>query len=247
MWNKHQQITQFQGEGSSHELAALLLTECIEFSRTTLKLPTYVLYLDARSAFDVVKRELLIRHLFHLHGADQTLLYIDNRLASRQTVVDYDGILMGPIHDMHGLEQGGISSSDLYKIYGHEQLSLAQQSSLGIPLGNLVVSSIGQADDTALISNDLVFLSYLLKLSNLFCTKSLVELSAEKTRLQCYSNSTRASIEADIDNLTNPIEINGTRIPFSQTASHVGIVRSVLIYARTFRLSLKHKSKNLSI
>ena len=91
-----------------------------------------------------------------------------------------------------------------------------------------MVSSIGQADDTALISNDLVFLSHLLKLSNLFCAKSLVELSAEKTRLQCYSNSTRASIEADIDNLTNPIEINGTRIPFSQTASHVGIVRSTV-------------------
>ena len=57
-WNSDQAETQFQGEGSSHELAAILLTETIAHSLFTLKKPVFVLYLDAQSAFDVVLSEL---------------------------------------------------------------------------------------------------------------------------------------------------------------------------------------------
>ena len=62
---------------------------------------------------------------------------------------------MGPINDEQGLEQGGVNSSDHYEIYAREQLHLAERSKLGVKLGNLVVSGIGQADDTVLVSNNL--------------------------------------------------------------------------------------------
>ena len=62
-WNLDKAETQYQGEGRSHELAALLLTESILHSVHTLKEPAYILYLDARSAFDVVLRELLIKNM----------------------------------------------------------------------------------------------------------------------------------------------------------------------------------------
>ena len=75
---------------------------------------------------------------------------------------------MGPINDQQGLEQGGISSSEFYEIFGKLQLTLAQDSSLGVPLGKLTIGAIGQADDTVLLSNDLVYLSYLLKLTEEF-------------------------------------------------------------------------------
>ena len=64
-WNSDQAETQFQGEGSSQDLAAVLLTESIEYSLHTLNQPVYILYLDAQSAFDVVQNELLVRNLFH--------------------------------------------------------------------------------------------------------------------------------------------------------------------------------------
>ena len=105
-WNKAQAEIQFYGEESSHELAALLLTECNQHSLYTLKEPLFVLYLDAKSAFDVVLRELLIKNLFNLNEkGDQSLLY--NRLENRQTFIDWDGQLMGPISDEQGGEQGG--------------------------------------------------------------------------------------------------------------------------------------------
>ena len=108
IWNKDQSSTQFQGSGNSHELASLLLTECIQFSSNALKLPTYVLYLDAKSAFDIVQKELLMKNLYHLlDEPDQLLLHINNRLANRQTILDWKGNLMGPILDQQGIGTGG--------------------------------------------------------------------------------------------------------------------------------------------
>ena len=94
-------------------------------------------------------------------------------------------------------------------------------SCLGVRLKNLTVSSIGQADDTLLLSNNIFALSYLLELTSSFCSKYLVTLSAEKTRLQVY----RAS-KHDAEILNNPIRINDKPVPFCGEAEHVGILRS---------------------
>ena len=63
-WLDAQAETQFQGPGSSHELAALLLTECIQFSLFSVKQPLFVIFLDAKSAFDKILRELVIKNAF---------------------------------------------------------------------------------------------------------------------------------------------------------------------------------------
>ena len=62
-WNNKQAPTQYQGTGSSHELASLLVTEVIQHSKAQ-KLPLFLLFLDAQSAFDKVVIEYLVRNLF---------------------------------------------------------------------------------------------------------------------------------------------------------------------------------------
>ena len=52
----------------------------------------------------------------------------------------------------------------------------------------------------------------------------MVELCAEKTKLQVFKPKGKYF---DYDYSFNPISINGTSIPFSSIAEHVGIVRSV--------------------
>ena len=91
---------------------------------------------------------------------------------------------MGPIEASQGFEQGGESSSDHYKIFAREQLDSAHKSALGVRFGNVVVSAVGQADDTVLVSNDIFSLLYLLQLTVLFCHKYCVELSEDKTKIQ---------------------------------------------------------------
>ena len=54
-WAAAQAETQFQGTGSSHELAALLLTECIEFSLHSAKKPLFCIFLDAMPRVHLTK------------------------------------------------------------------------------------------------------------------------------------------------------------------------------------------------
>ena len=131
-WNSYQAPTQYQGEKRSHELACILLTETIHHSVFTAKKPVYALFLDARSAFDRVLRRNLVRNMFFSGTDDQRLLYIDHRLSNRHTFCEFDHQLMGPILDTRGLEQGGIFSSDSYKIYNNEQVLASQRSNLGV-------------------------------------------------------------------------------------------------------------------
>ena len=63
--------------------------------------------------------------------------------------MEWDKVLMGPIVDTIGVEQGGVNSDRLYKLCNNVQLTTAQLSGLGVHLGDIIVSSIGQADDTA--------------------------------------------------------------------------------------------------
>ena len=85
---------------------------------------------------------------------------------------------MGPICD-----RIGVISDMLYKLCNNFQLTTAQHSQLGVNLGVVVVSSIGQADDTALVSNCLFKLAGLLCLTTEYCEKYHVELVPEKNKL----------------------------------------------------------------
>ena len=228
VWEKQQAETQFQGKGSSHDLAALLLTETIQFSLNSSKNPAYVLYLDARSAFDLVLKEFLINNLYHYGIRDQGLFLIDQRLRHRKTVCEWNREMMGPIDDQWGLEQGGKNSSEFYKVYNNEQLEIAQDSQLGIDIGGAeqnVVSAIGQADDVALVSDDIFSLLNLLQLSLSYCERYHVTLRSDKTKLQAFCDK-RSEMKAFYAKAISPIVMAGLPIKFVDEAEHVGVLRS---------------------
>ena len=222
-WNEVQADTQYQGEGTSHELASLLVTETIQHSLYNLKEPLFMLLLDARSAFDTVVTKFLVRNLYLTGMTGSSLLYMDNRLSNRVTYCSWDQELMGPIRDEHGLEQGGCNSSDNYKIYNNELLKTVQKSCQGVDLGNhLVVSAVGQADDVALLSNNIFKLYNILHLTLKYCRDYHVELCADKTRLLQFSPSSSSLPYLPF----NPIRVNNQQIDFSLQGEHVGIIRS---------------------
>ena len=117
---------------------------------------------------------------------------------------------MGPIHDELGVEQGGPNSSDHYKLYNNEQLTVSQGSGLGSTLGDTMVAAVGHADDSALCSNDVHQLQYLLNLSLKYCEKYQVELSASKTKLLLFSP--KVSDYSDYYKLISPIHMGGSSI-----------------------------------
>ena len=223
-WSAAQAPTQFQGHGMSHELASLLLTTAIQNSLNS-SIPLFVLLLDAKSAFDLVLREILVRRLYLDTTPDQRIRFWDLRLSNRTTYCQWENNTMGPIKDELGLEQGGPNSSEMYKIYNNEQLTTAHESSFGTTISGISVASVGQADDTALISNDINQLQCLLNLSLLYCQKHQVQLSASKTKLLVFSK--HESDYVKYAKLLSPLHIGNTPIPFASTAEHVGVLRSV--------------------
>ena len=93
---------------------------------------------------------------------------------------------MGPIHDSLGLEQGGCNSDRLYKLCNNNQLSTAPLSQLGIDCGPAVISSIGLADDTVILSDCIYKLSGLVQLASDYCPKYHVTFVPEKTKLLVF-------------------------------------------------------------
>ena len=224
-WVAAQAETQFQGTGSSHELAALLLTETIQYSLFADQNPVFVLLLDAQSAFDRILRETVIREAYLAGSTGQGLIFLNNRLANRKTCVEWDKTLMGPILDELGVEQGGVNSDREYKLCNNSELKVTQKSQLGVNVGPVHVASIGQADDVALVSTCLTKLHGLLHLAEEYARYNHVKMVPEKTKLLCYSARGSEKL-AEYWRLASPLTMNGLRIPVSKEADHVGILRS---------------------
>ena len=225
LWNDQQANTQYQGGGSSHELASLLVTEVIQHSLNVSDKPVFMIALDAESAFDRCLRQILVSELYKAKVPGAAIIFINNRLSSRKTVYEWDGTKLGPAEDVTGFEQGGINSSDYYKLYNNEQLIMAEASKLGVDIGSAVISSSGQADDVLLASNDIHDLFLLVKLTELYCAKYRVKLEPKKTKLLVFSNPSHDLLVKHAIN-NNQISINNIPVEFTHEAEHVGVLRS---------------------
>ena len=223
-WKDEQASTQYQGQGSSHELASLLLTETILYSRYTNKMPLFALFLDAKSAFDRVVKEILVRNLFFSGTDDQRLIYLNNRLSNRRTFCEFNNELMGPISDTRGLEQGGVSSSEAYKLYNNEQAKNSQSSGLGASLGFSTISCISLADDAVLLSNNIYDLRNLLHLTVHYCNKYQVKLVPDKSHFLAFGVPDH---EVNLIDSSCLISLDGKTILHSSQAVHLGVLRSV--------------------
>ena len=118
---------------------------------------------------------------------------------------------MGPILDKLGVEQGGVNSDKIYKLCNNVQLSTAQKSGLGLDLGSVQVSAIGQADDTVLVSDCLFKLFGLLHLAVEYCQQYHVELVPEKTKLLAF-----APAKSSVHESSNPGDLQSSVPQWSQ-------------------------------
>ena len=139
----------------------MIITEAIIHGLHTNKEPVYALLLDALSAYDRVGIEHAVRCAYLAVTQDEGLIYLDSRLRNRQTYIEWDKEVLGPIMDTQGVEQGWCASDRVYKLV-NEQL----RTELGVDLG-LAVTPDGALVRQILKQMQLVWLtmwSYLLAL-----------------------------------------------------------------------------------
>ena len=106
--------------------------------------------------------------------------------------------------DTMGVEQGGCFSDTIYRLVNNVQLETAQQSELGVKLGRVVtnsgtseviLSSVGQSDDVALICSTMSGLKSLLQLTKIYCDQFQVKLVASKTKLVMFTTKLTESFQ----------------------------------------------------
>ena len=110
--------------------AELIVKEFLRESKDS-NLTAHLILLDAKSTFDVVNHDHMLRRLFHIGVQDKhwTLISSLHRDASSVVKWFWEQSTSFKIHQ--GVCQGGIVSTDIYKILQNPLLNSLQHSGLG--------------------------------------------------------------------------------------------------------------------
>ena len=152
-------------EGSWPMNCSLILEESIRENKDN-NLPTYIAFLDAKSPFDVVNHASLMRKLFHMGVDGQAWNLIDSIHTHAETVVKWGGHFSEKIAIHQGVRQGGILSTDMYKVYNNKLLDRLESTMLGIRIGGINCAASTCADDTTVATKERSPLQTLLGISD---------------------------------------------------------------------------------
>ena len=112
-------------------------------------MPTYIAFLDVKSAFDVVSHTSLLRKIYHI-GIEGSLWNMISSLHSNaRTVIKWEGQLSDVFDIGQGVPQGGIMSTDLYKVYENPLLDRLDDIFQGATIGEVKCAAPACADDVA--------------------------------------------------------------------------------------------------
>ena len=135
-------------EKSSPMNTALILEEYIR-DRQDTQTPVYIAFLDAKSAFDVVSHKSLMRKLFNIGVEGNMWTLINSLHKDAKSAVKWQGEISEQFRVEQGVRQGGILSTDLYKVYNDgllDRLTIAENATR---IGPIICVAPTCADDCA--------------------------------------------------------------------------------------------------
>ena len=136
-------------KNSSPMNCSLILEEYIRENRY-LKKDSYIAFLDAKAAFDVVNHSSVMRKLFHIGLKGVTWNLIHSLHKEAQAVVRWCGQTPEPFEVQQGVRQGGVLSTDLYKVYSNHLLDRVTGLLFGGMVDQVCCAAPACADDMTL-------------------------------------------------------------------------------------------------
>ncbi len=188
---------------------ALVLYECL-LNSADAKIPIHVAFLDAKSAFDVVGHTSLFRKLFlaGVNGRLWLLTYLLNQGA--QTAVKWEHDETEPFDFTQGVRQGGVLSTDLYKLYVNDVLNQIEESGIGTTIGTIPCAAPTCADDISLLANSKDQLQILINTVENYSKQENYKLQPAKCAIFT-------------DEKPDSFIINDNPVPQPETTVHLGI------------------------
>ena len=108
--------------------------------------------LDAKAAFDVVCHSHIMRRLYYAGVNDGLWSLIKSLHENASSVVKMSGSTSQPFDIHQGVRQGGILSTDLYKLYVNPLLYQYTDSGVGARIGTILNNNCACADDVCIMS-----------------------------------------------------------------------------------------------
>ena len=186
-----------------------------------LRKPVYIAFLDAKSAFDVVSHDSLLRKLFHAGVEGVSWSLIHSLHAEAESVVKWNGAYSEVFKVEQGVRQGGILSTDLYKLYGNGLFDRLQLPGIGCHIGEISCVAPGCADDVALLAENKRILQLLVDIAVDFSGMERFLLQPIKSvLLQILNHLRRAHTDDTV------VTMKEQPMPVVEEAMHMGILRS---------------------
>ena len=137
---------------TSHMNGALLVEEYLRECKDQKK-TAYVAFLDVKSAFDVVSHSSLLRKLYNIGIDGQCWNFIYQLHQGGKSSVKWSGVVSESFAVEQGVRQGGLLSTDLFKVQNNPLLCKVSDSGYGAMIGNIRCGAPTVADDTTFMSD----------------------------------------------------------------------------------------------
>lgn len=226
-------------KNSSPMNCSLILEEFIRDRKDT-KTDTFIAFLDAKAAFDVVNHASLMRKLYHLgiDGKEWQLLHSLHEGA--ETAIKWNGHLSTTYTAEQGVRQGGILSADMYKIYVNRLLDRLVESPYGGRIGHINCTAPTCADDVAIVSESAEGL------------QKLINIAADYSSMERYQIQPTKSVVLPIkytkktdSNCNDEWKIRNNVMPVVEETMHVGLLRSANSEDTTVKENIKKARRTL--
>ena len=185
------------------------------------KAPFYLALLDAKSAFDVVDIDILMRKLFLLGVQPSTWKIIDELHQNTKTCVKWKQQTSETFSSHQGVKQGGLLSAELYKLYIEDLLKTYENSKLGCHIGTLTINAIACADDITLVCDNPYDLQVHVNQAVNYSNTHRYKLQPQKSVIIEINNTKRNHRDRQ-----PPIKINQNNMPVVEKSAPLGILRS---------------------
>ena len=164
---------------------AFILDSIIDINKARGR-PTYVCYIDLKSAFDMIIRAALLWKLRKQGIKGKFFAVISSMFKKAQSTVKWAGEIGETFNNLCGVLQGGVSSPQLFKIF-LEDLVKYLDKSCGIQINTETICHLLLADDLALISETKSGLQKLLDGFSAFCKQWHLVVNMDKTKYSVFN------------------------------------------------------------
>ena len=115
-----------------------------------------------------------MRKLFHIGIEGKTWKLINSLQRNARSMVKWDGMISDSFEIQQGVRQGGISSTDMYKVLNNKLLDRLDVTMLSMRIGGINCVAPICADDVAIVS------------SNRSALQALVNIAADYSSMERY-------------------------------------------------------------